>query len=65
MALGFPIIFYGVIYHTTAWGKAMMVLGVLISLSAVIGWAMEPLEEAPSAHEEHVEDEHEEVMVDD
>jgi cytochrome c oxidase subunit 1 len=55
MALGIPLIFYGIIYHTTMWGKAIILVGVLISLSAVIGWAIEPLEE-PMAHHEGGED---------
>ncbi len=46
MALGLPIIFYGVIYHEAAWAKAAILVGVVISLVALIGWAMEPLEEA-------------------
>jgi cytochrome c oxidase subunit 1 len=45
MAAGFPLMFYGVIYHTTAWGKALIAIGAVISLAAVIGWAIEPLEE--------------------
>ena len=53
MALGVPIVFYGIIYHTTAWGKAMILVGALISLSAVIGWATEPVEEPHAeAHQE-------------
>jgi cytochrome c oxidase subunit 1 len=53
MALGFPVMFYGVIYHTTMWGKALILIGAVISLSAVIGWAIEPLEEeASSSHGE-------------
>ena len=42
VALGLPIIFYGVIYHEALWGKALMLVGVIITLSAVIGWGMEP-----------------------
>jgi cytochrome c oxidase subunit 1 len=45
MAMGLPIIFYGVIYHTTMWGKVMIAIGAVVSLTALIGWAMEPLEE--------------------
>jgi cytochrome c oxidase subunit 1 len=55
MALGIPLIFYGIIYHTTMWGKAIILVGALISLSAVIGWAIEPLEE-PMAHHDGGED---------
>jgi hypothetical protein len=51
MALGLPVIFYGIMYHTTPWGKAMIAIGAVISLSAVIGWAMEPLEEPMGHHE--------------
>ncbi|MGD2042591.1 MAG: cbb3-type cytochrome c oxidase subunit I [Acidimicrobiia bacterium] len=45
MALGIPLVFYGVIYHTTMWGKALMAVGAVITLAAVMGWAIEPLEE--------------------
>jgi hypothetical protein len=64
MALGFPVIFYGVIYHTTLWGKAMILIGVLIALISVIGWAIEPLEEPhpgsddDGAHAEEHEEAH-------
>jgi cytochrome c oxidase subunit 1 len=64
MALGFPVIFYGIIYHTTLWGKAMILIGVLIALISVIGWAIEPLEEPhpggddEGAHAEVHEDAH-------
>ncbi|HZD22111.1 MAG TPA: cytochrome c oxidase subunit I [Acidimicrobiia bacterium] len=44
-ALGLPLVFYGIIYHLTLWGKAMILVGAVISLTAVIGWALEPLEE--------------------
>jgi cytochrome c oxidase subunit 1 len=46
MASGIPMVFYGIIYHTTAWGKALIGLGVVVMLAALIGWGMEPLEEA-------------------
>jgi cytochrome c oxidase subunit 1 len=66
MALGLPIIFYGVIYHQATWGKAMILIGVLISLSALIGWAIEPLEEPADHHEDEHEDEAAELVeVDD
>jgi cytochrome c oxidase subunit 1 len=45
MASGIPVVFYGIIYHTTIWGKALIAVGAIIALSALIGWAMEPLEE--------------------
>jgi cytochrome c oxidase subunit 1 len=57
VALGLPIIFYGVIYHEALWGKALMLVGVIITLSAGIGWGMEPLEEPhhePADHHEEV-----------
>jgi len=62
MALGIPIAFYGIIYHTTAWGKAMILIGALISLSAAIGWAIEPLEEAPTEHHDEIEEPEEMVL---
>jgi hypothetical protein len=45
MAMGLPLVFYGIIYHLTIWGKALILIGFLVSLAAVIGWAIEPLEE--------------------
>ncbi|HVR79237.1 MAG TPA: cbb3-type cytochrome c oxidase subunit I [Acidimicrobiia bacterium] len=50
VALGLPIIFYGVIYHEALWGKASILIGAILTLAALIGWGMEPLEEP------HVED---------
>jgi cytochrome c oxidase subunit 1 len=51
MAAGLPLIGYGIIFHTSALGKALIAVGVLISLVALIGWGAEPLEEphSPSA----------------
>ena len=46
MAAGLPLIAYGIIFHRSLAGKALIVLGVLISLAALIGWGSEPLEEA-------------------
>ncbi|HEX6219518.1 MAG TPA: hypothetical protein VF115_00340, partial [Acidimicrobiia bacterium] len=43
-------IFYGIIYHTSMWGKVLIAVGAVISLSALIGWAIEPLEE-PEDHD--------------
>jgi hypothetical protein len=45
MAAGIPLVFYGIIYHLQPWGKALIVIGAVLSLSALIGWSMEPLEE--------------------
>ncbi len=45
MALGVPLVFYGIIYHTTAWGKALILVGAVVALASLIGWGMEPLEE--------------------
>ena len=55
MATAFPTIFYGIIYHRTLWGKALIFAGVLIALISVIGWAIEPLEEP---HQEHADGAH-------
>ena len=52
MALGLPLVFYGIIYHTTAWGKALIVIGAVVSLAALIGWGIEPLEEPEEHHDE-------------
>ena len=60
MAAGFPLMFYGIIYHTTAWGKALIVIGAVVALAAVIGWAIEPVEEP---HDEPGEERAEEVQA--
>lgn len=52
MASGLPIVFYGVIYHTALWGKFAIALGVVVILSALIGWGIEPLEEPMEHHDE-------------
>jgi cytochrome c oxidase subunit 1 len=44
-AAGFPMIGYGILTHQSIAGKALIALGVLTSLSALIGWGSEPLEE--------------------
>jgi cytochrome c oxidase subunit 1 len=49
MAAGLPLIGYGIIFHISAFGKALIVVGVLLSLTALIGWGAEPLEEPHSA----------------
>lgn len=51
MAAGIPIIFYGVIFHVSMFGKALIVIGALLSLAALIGWGSEPLEEGHSEHD--------------
>jgi hypothetical protein len=58
-ALGLPLMFYGVIYHRSPAGKALIAVGLIIALAAIIGWAMEPLEEPHAEHED--DDEHEDV----
>ena len=60
MAAGLPLMFYGIIYHTTAWGKALIAIGAVVSLAAVIGWAIEPVEEP---HDKPGEDRSEEVQA--
>ncbi len=49
-ALGIPVIFYGIIYHTSAAGKALIVIGAIIVLASLIGWGMEPVEEPHGEH---------------
>jgi hypothetical protein len=51
-AAGFPLIGYGILTHQSIAGKALIALGVLTTLSALIGWGSEPLEE-----EHHLESE--------
>ncbi|MBA3360965.1 MAG: cytochrome c oxidase subunit I [Acidimicrobiia bacterium] len=46
MAAGLPLIAYGIIFHLSLFGKALIVVGALLSLAALIGWGSEPLEEA-------------------
>jgi cytochrome c oxidase subunit 1 len=58
MASGIPMVFYGIIYHTAAWGKALMVVGVLVIVAALIGWGMEPLEEPHASHDDDEHDDH-------
>ncbi|MGH8926827.1 MAG: cytochrome ubiquinol oxidase subunit I, partial [Acidimicrobiia bacterium] len=54
MAAGLPLIAYGIIFHLTALGKALIVVGFLTSLAALMGWAAEPLEEPhPAPAEVH------------
>jgi cytochrome c oxidase subunit 1 len=76
MAVGLPLIAYGIIYHTTMWGKALIAIGAVISLWALIGWGIEPLEEPIEPHVDEdldqpaldqlelMEEETEEVVVD-
>ncbi len=56
MAVGLPIAFYGVIYHTALWGKLAIGLGAFIMLSALIGWGIEPLEEPMPGHDDQIDD---------
>ncbi len=58
MALGFPLMFYGIIYHTTAWGKALIAIGAVVTLASAIGWGMEPLEEEHDQDHDESEDLH-------
>jgi len=66
MAMGFPVIFYGIIYHEALWGKALIFAGVLIALVSVIGWAIEPLEEPHHVDhgDDHDDEEHSEEHED-
>ncbi|HEX2155216.1 MAG TPA: cytochrome c oxidase subunit I [Acidimicrobiia bacterium] len=62
MAAGLPLIGYGVIYHVAAWGKALIVVGVLIVIGSLIGWGIEPLEDEHGP--EHDEVPHDEFYAD-
>jgi cytochrome c oxidase subunit I len=55
MAAGIPMAFWGIIYHTTMWGKALIVVGALLTLVSLIGWSIEPLEEPHAEHGDHHE----------
>ncbi len=50
MAVGLPLIAFGIIYHLSAAGKALIVVGATITIGALLGWGMEPLEEPHEAH---------------
>ncbi len=56
MAIGLPLVFYGVIYHTTVWGKALILVGAVVILSSLIGWSLEPLEEPLEDHDDETID---------
>lgn len=45
VGLGVPIIFYGIIYHTSIAGKALIVGGILLILASCVGWGIEPVDE--------------------
>jgi cytochrome c oxidase subunit 1 len=51
-AAGLPLIAYGIIFHVSALGKGLILLGVLVTLVGLIGWGTEPLEE-PHETEAH------------
>jgi hypothetical protein len=53
VALGFPLMFYGIIYHDALWAKALILVGFVIALSALIGWGIEPLEEPHAVGDDH------------
>jgi cytochrome c oxidase subunit 1 len=53
MALGLPLIAYGIIWHTALWGKLLIGLGALIAVSGLLGWGMEPLDEPHDSHDDH------------
>jgi cytochrome c oxidase subunit 1 len=50
MALGLPMIAYGIIWHQALWGKLLLGLGALITVSGLLGWGMEPLDEPHDTH---------------
>jgi cytochrome c oxidase subunit 1 len=49
MASGLPLIAFGIINHVTAAGKALIATGAVITIGALLGWGMEPLEEPHEA----------------
>ena len=54
LAAGLPLISWGLVYHQGAWGKALIVAGVVTVFGGAIGWGIEPLfgeEEAEEAVE--------------
>jgi hypothetical protein len=49
VALGLPIIAYGIVYgRTTGANYIVSIIGLLITLGGVYGWALEPSVEPPS-----------------
>jgi cytochrome c oxidase subunit 1 len=55
MSIGIPTAFWGIIYHTNTWGKALIGIGAVVILTSLIGWSIEPLEEPHT--EDHGEEE--------
>jgi len=53
VAVGLPLIGYGVIFHTGIVGKALIAVGALVTLGGLIGWGMEPLEDEHEPAEVH------------
>ncbi|MFS8494582.1 MAG: cytochrome c oxidase subunit I [Actinomycetes bacterium] len=43
LAAGIPLISWGLVYHLTAWGKALVAIGVILVLGGATGWGIEPL----------------------
>jgi cytochrome c oxidase subunit 1 len=52
VGLAIPLIGYGVIYHLEAWGKALIAVGVVLVIAALIGWGIEPLEDEHTENHE-------------
>ncbi len=44
-AAGLPLIGYGIIFHTSTVGKLLIAFGAIVTIAALLGWGMEPLEE--------------------
>ena len=42
---------YGIVYNAQAWGLAVLVVGILGTVTSFIGWAQEPGEEEPPGEE--------------
>ena len=62
-----PILFYGITYHTSAVGKALIVGGILMILGSFVAWGIEPVDEphygAPEGEDEAEDEPEDRVEV--
>ena len=45
LAAGLPLVGWGIVYHTSGWGKSLIAAGVVAILTGAIGWGTEPIED--------------------
>ena len=51
VGLSLPLVGYGIVYHGEVWGLALLVVGLLATVTSFIGWAQEPSEPEPFGEE--------------